>query len=152
VQCIQFYLNNPQKIDPPMNNVTKRSLQAEMGDAFMGWADAFFSTVDTSPGTLESFPKYLDNYFSKEMAFDDFLKATQLRKWTVNKFKKAIKAYCQFNNYILNPKDLLNSKGRIVQKIDNKTQEVLYIRTIQLEVESTSDVKEYDSEEDIFNE
>lgn len=138
-----------------MDNVTKRSLRAEMGDAFEGWADAFFAARDTNHSTLEEEGfKYLDNYFSKEMAFEDFMKATKLGKWTTNKFKKALKAYCQLNQFIFNPKDLQNAPGRIVQKIDGKSQEAIYIRTIanQEVIIETENVKEYENENEIFNE
>ncbi|MNR10038.1 hypothetical protein D3C85_1262670 [compost metagenome] len=135
-----------------MDNVTKRSLRAEMGDAFEGWADAFFTTTDTDISTGNEYPKYLDNYFSKEMAFEDFMKATKLGKWTTNKFKKAIKAYCQLNGYIFNPKDLQNAPGRIVQKIDGKAQEAIFIRTIENQevIIDQDNVKEYGSEAEIF--
>jgi hypothetical protein len=151
-QCVQFFLAHPNKISPPMDNVTKRSLRAEMGDAFEGWAEGFFSTIEQIIEN-ESTLKYLDSYFSKEMAFDDFIKATKLGKWTTNKFKKAMKAYCQLNDYILNPKDLHNAPGRIVQKIDGKSQEVFYIRTASIPemVKRTEKVKEYDNEDEIFN-
>jgi hypothetical protein len=150
-QCIQFFLSHPNKISPPMDNVTKRSLRAEMGDAFEGWADAFFATMQSDPGTLEETPKYLDNYFSKAMAFDEFIKATRVQKWTTNKFKKALKAYCQLNQYVFNPKDLQNAPGRIVQKIDNTSQEAIYIRTIEVLTAVPADnVKEYSNESEIF--
>lgn len=153
IQCIQFYLGHGKKADPPMDNVTKRSLMSEMGDAFMGWADAFFSTKTSNPSDLDlEDNKYLDNYFSKEEAFEDFLKATKSGKWSTHKFKRALKAYCQLNNYVLNPKDLQNSGARIVQKINGKTTEAIYIRTIQMPPAFTSgDVKEYTSEDQIFN-
>ncbi|MBX9886652.1 MAG: hypothetical protein K2Y30_01805 [Flavobacteriaceae bacterium] len=151
-QCIQFFLSHPNKISPPMDNVTRRSLRAEMGEAFEGWADGFFANRETSPGSLEEIGlKYLDNYFAKEFAFDDFIKTSKQGKWSANKFKKAIKAYCQLNGYILNPKDLHTQGGRILQNIGGKTQEVFFIRTIeQQEVITDNDVKEYTDEDQIF--
>ena len=130
-QCLQFFLAHPKKVDPPMDNVTKRSLQAEMGDAFMGWAEAFFDRKDVDENTFVESPKYLDKYFAKEMAFEDFIKATKQNKWTTNKFKKALRAYCKWNGYILNPKELQNNAKRIIQKIDGRSQEAIYIRTIE---------------------
>jgi hypothetical protein len=152
-QCIQFFLSHPKKISPPMDNVTKRSLRAEMGDAFEGWAEGFFSTTEQTldgDGKL----KYLDNYFSKEMAFDEFMKATKLGKWTTNKFKKAMKAYCQLNDYVLNPKDLHTASGRIIQKIEGKAQEVFYIRTSTIPevIKRAENVTEYSNENEIFEE
>lgn len=153
-QCIQFFLKHPRKINPPMDNVTKRSLQSEMGDAFIGWADAFFATKETNPVTFEeeSF-KYLDQYFSKDHAFDEFMKATKMNKWTPNKFKKSLKAFCKLNGYIFNPKDLHNATGRIIQRLEGKSQEVIYIRTVEIpKAFKTSDIQVYKNEEDIFKE
>lgn len=153
-QCVQFFLAHPKKVSPPMDNVTKRSLRAEMGDAFEGWADGFFANREQTMENEEGEFKYLDNYFSKEMAFDDFMKATKLGKWTTNKFKKAMKAFCQLNDYIFNPKDLHNDRGRIVQKINSKTEEVFFIRTITIPeaFKPNENVKEYNNEDEIFNE
>lgn len=86
---------------------------------FQEWAECFF--------TIPS--KHLDNYFSKEMAFEDFKKTTKLGQWSANKFKKQLKAYCELNGYILNPEWLRNLSQRIVRKMEGKTQEVLYIHT-----------------------
>jgi hypothetical protein len=48
-----------------MDNVTRRSLRAEMGEAFEGWADGFFANRETSPGSLEEIGfKYLDTIIS----------------------------------------------------------------------------------------
>jgi hypothetical protein len=104
--------------------------------------------------TFEEQHKYLDNYFSKEMAFEDFLKATKQAKWTVHKFKKALKAYCSFNNYIFNPKDLQNAPGRIVQKIEGKSQEAIFIRTVENPTgfNKVSIETNFKSEDEIFNE
>lgn len=150
-QCVQFFLAHPKKISPPMDNVTKRSLRAEMGEAFEGWAEAFFATTEQSLDG-EGNPKYLDNYFSKEMSFDDFIKTTKQGKWSSNKFKKAMKAYCQLNDYILNPKDLHTATGRIIQKIEGKAQEVFYIRTIEKPAvaKQAENVTEYSNENEIF--
>jgi hypothetical protein len=124
-QCIQFYLSTEEKINPPMDNVTKRTLQAEMGDAFMGWADGFFGTLSDDGVSY----KYLNEAFSRELAFDEFMKATKLNKWTQTKFKKAIHAYCKWNNWVMNPKEMHNSQNRIIKTIDGKSQEVIYIDT-----------------------
>lgn len=123
-QCVRFFLSHEAKIDPPMDNVTKRSLQAEMGDVFMGWAEAFFGRRND-----ENVPLYLDVFFSKEFAFDDFIKTSKMTKWTPNKFKKALKSFCQWNKWIFNPKELHNTAGRIIQKIEGKSQEAIFIQT-----------------------
>ncbi|MFV8268426.1 hypothetical protein ACNQGP_00640 [Flavobacterium sp. GT2N3] len=153
IQCIQFYLGHPTKVDPPMDNVTKRSLQAEMGDAFMGWAEAFFETMSPNETTFSEEPKYLDNYFSKQAAFENYQIANKGSKWLVTKFKKAMIAYSKLNGYIFNPKELQNDKGRIIQKIDGKSQEAFFIRTIETPdaFKQAENVTEYQTEEEIFN-
>ena len=108
-----------------MDNVTKRTLQAEMGDAFMGWADGFFGTMNDDGQTY----KYLNEAFSRELAFDEFMKATKMNKWTQTKFKKAIHAYCKWNSWVMNPKEMHNSQNRIIKTIDGKSQEVIFIDT-----------------------
>jgi hypothetical protein len=50
-RSIQFFCRTQNKISPPMDNVTRRSLRAEMGEAFEGWADGFFANRETSPGS-----------------------------------------------------------------------------------------------------
>lgn len=151
-QCVQFFLAHPKKISPPMDNVTKRSLRAEMGEAFEGWADGFFANREQTLEGEEGLFKYLDQYFSKEFAFEEFIKSTKQTKWSPNKFKKAMKAFCQLNDYILNPKDLHTSTGRILQKIEGKTQEVFFIRTIEKPdvAKQEGNVTEYSNEDEIF--
>jgi hypothetical protein len=84
------------------------------------------------------------------LPFDDFIKTSKQGKWSANKFKKAIKAYCQLNNYILNPKDLYTS--RILQNIGGKTQEVFLSEPEQQEVITDNDVKEYTDRRSNFEE
>ena len=124
-QCVQFFLSTEEKLSPPMDNVTKRTLQAEMGEAFMGWAEGFFGSVDEN----NTF-KYLNREFSKEAAFEDFVKATRQNKWSPAKFKKSVAAFCKYDkDWVLNPKELHNSGTRIIKTIDGKSQEVLFIDT-----------------------
>ena len=73
--------------------------------------------------------KYLNNYFSKEMAFQDFIKVTKKESWTKNKFKQQIAIYCELNKYIFNPTELQNHTGRIIRIVEGKAQEVYYIKS-----------------------
>jgi hypothetical protein len=123
-QALQLFLSIDEKLNPPMDNVTKRTLQAEMGEAFMSWADGFFNQVDEN-----NLPKHVNADFSKESAFDDFIKTTKQHKWTATKFKKACAAYCKYNNWVMNPKHMRNNGDRIIKTIDGKSQEVFYFDT-----------------------
>jgi hypothetical protein len=64
-----------------MDNVTKRSLQAEMGDAFMDVEGFAAIGLDGEEGFM-----YLDDYFSKEKHLKNSRKQPQT-KWLVTKFK-----------------------------------------------------------------
>jgi hypothetical protein len=102
-----------------------------MGEAFMGWAEAFFETRDTYDNYV-----YRDQFFSRDVAFEEMVKGTKL-KWTANKFKKAMRAFCQWNNWVLNPEEFQGKDSRIIKKIDGKTQEAFYISTkVQQEMDN----------------
>lgn len=133
-QAIQFYLSCSEKIDPPMNNVKKRNLMAEMGDAFRNWANVFFDKQNTN----------LDVLISRSDAFEDYKKSGG--KKNSNSFKKSIKAFCKFNNYIFNPPEEGVKNGRIIKLINDKTQECFYIKTVmttnKIIVDDTNDEKD----------
>jgi hypothetical protein len=119
-QCIQFYLGCPEKKDPPMNNVTKRNLMAEMGDVFRNWAIVYFSEESSN----------LDTIVIRKHAYDDYKETAGKNYKTAPKFKKSIKAFCKLNGYVFNPKEIgKTTDGRIVKMFDGKTQECFYIKT-----------------------
>jgi hypothetical protein len=146
-QCISFFLRCEEKFNPPMDNVTKRTLQAEMGDAFMGWAEGFFASVKED----NSFT-YLNDYVSKEFAFEEFMKSTSLKKWTPNKFKKALKAFCLWNGWVFNPKEHHNNGSRIIKSINGKSVEAFYIDTMASQAIENVEriIKDEDDEFDTF--
>lgn len=125
-QCIRFYLSVPAplKINPPMGNVTLRNLLAEMGQAFKDWADAYFY-VDEK--TLEG--DNVNRVIAKEDALNEFIKKTNNKGWTTNKFTKAVKSFCRFYGYTYNPKAFCNAQGRISRKVDGTTKDMIYIQT-----------------------
>ncbi len=122
-QCIQFYLSSNEKIEPPMNNVTKRNLISRMGASFMDWVYVYFSEESGR----------LNNLVSKKDAFIDFTKS-QKSKFSSNRFKKSLQAFCEYNNYILNPVEMQNDVGRIIKAEKDEygkrvTKEMIYIKT-----------------------
>lgn len=125
---IHFFLEHPSKIDPPMGNVEKRNLLTEMTQVFKDWADIFFMTED-----LEQNYIYLNQFFSKEKAIDQFFADTKQKsdKWSSQRFKKSMMAYCRYNGWVFNPTEYLDKDGsRIMKKFEGKTQEMLYISTV----------------------
>lgn len=119
-QCCQFFLSHNEKVDPPMDNVNKRNLMAEMGDPFRNWADVYFS---------EELNR-LDTLISRSNAYEDYKKSVKHYK-TSNAFKKALKAFCKLNNYVLNPKELNPKGGRIIQRLNSNSssEECFFIKT-----------------------
>lgn len=120
-QCIKFFLSvpAPRKINPPMANVTLRNLLAEMGQAFKDWADAYFDIDGNNVNTM----------LTKESALNDFMRDTNSKAWTTNKFTSALKAFCKYHNYDYNPKSFQNKQGRISKKVGGTTKDMVYIKT-----------------------
>lgn len=104
--CLVDYLKF-EKIDPPMNNVTLRNLQTQMGAAFQAWADVYFS---------ENSGK-LDELVPRNEAFEDFIGSSGSKLWTTQKFGKSLIAWCRYNKFVLDPIELQNSGGRIIRKV-----------------------------------
>lgn len=121
MQCCQFYMNH-DKIEPPMNNVEKRTQISIMGSAFHEWADVYFSDDNNA----------LNEFVIKVEAFEDFKKATRAN-WTTQKFTKSLRAWCKYYGFELDPKDFHNSQHRITKTVeyngDKKSMEMIYIKT-----------------------
>lgn len=126
VDCCQFYLSVVKhgiKIQPPLNNVMERINMAEMGPNFHEWAAVYFSEEN----------EHCDNSIPKNFAFEDFKKSTGIKSWTPQRFMKALKAFCRVTPYVLelNPVELRGKDGRIIQKVEGTTYEMIYLRTKQ---------------------
>lgn len=128
-QCCKTYMSW-DKIDPPMDNVTKRNLLSEMGTTFHAWADVFFSEHSGN----------LDAFVERQKAFKNFVDENKMGHWTPQKFGKALRAWCKYRGFLLNPKEVHTSGGRIIRKVDvlpnqapglgeKRAVEMLYIQT-----------------------
>ncbi len=131
--CLHFYLSvpSPQKIEPPMGNVFLRNLRAVMGDQFWNWSEVYFSADGG----------HINTEVCRKSAFEDFAEETKLRRWTTNKFTKALKAYCQYHNYIYNPTELSDKHGRIIKKKDGAVTDYFYIKIGNQQVISNETVQ-----------
>ena len=128
--CLKFYLSTINrlssthsiiKIEPPMQNVSRRRLHSIMGDNFESWAAVYFHFESETVNTL----------IKREDAFNDFVQHSNNKKITPQTFMKKLKAFCSLAGHInrLNPDELKNTEGRIIRKKENKTYEMLYIQT-----------------------
>lgn len=143
--CLQFYLSVPKelKLNPPMDNVTKRNLRTEMTEPFKNWADVYF---DAKEGVC-------DQLVERDVAFKDFAEKSGQHKWTTNKFTKALKAWARYTDYVdkLNPAEFHNNEKRIIRKVEGKASEMIYIQTRELSADliaeaalMVTDIKEED--------
>lgn len=109
-QCLRFYLSTTEKINPPMDSVRKTNLMSAIGADFSSWADVYFSNDN------------LDTFVIKEMAFEDF-RTRKKSVWKMQKFTRAMRDWCKLMGYTYNPKDFLNSQGRIIRRADDMRRE-----------------------------
>lgn len=126
-QCLTFYLDMTAinlKIQPPMGNILLRKYRSDMGDAFEDWAFGYFAQQGEN----------VNCFIPRKKAYDEFLDFSKLSKsfWTMNRFTKALKGFAMYCPYIseYNPADLADSTGRLQRKIDGKTEDVIYMRTL----------------------
>lgn len=118
--CLQFYLGTiaPNvKIDPPMDRIKIRTNKLIMGENFEDWATVYFSPECGN----------LDTYKVREQVFNDFCMATRNNKWSGKKFRKALAAFCENNNLVLNPPEACNSDNRIIRWMEGGSKECYYI-------------------------
>ena len=124
-ECLQFYLSvadEQLKIEPPMKKIQERRNIQTMGTNFKEWAEVYFSKNGTN----------VDKKIVKSDAINDFMRDTNTKGWTTKKFTQALKAFCKNSDWVevLNPKEFCNSQNRIIKNINDKTHEMLYIKTV----------------------
>ncbi|MDR0681745.1 MAG: hypothetical protein LBG15_07860 [Dysgonamonadaceae bacterium] len=126
VDCCRFYLSvikDGIKLQPPMGNVTVRNLRSIMGDDFLNWAEIYFSKDSGN----------CDRLILRSVIYENFISVTGVRNWKANRFSKCMKAFCQYERYIicLNPPKLCNSKDRIIKRVagEESPKEFYYIQT-----------------------
>ncbi len=115
LHCLKLFLSINNRLDPPMNNVTRRNLLSEMGPDFEEWATGYFSTMGDK----------VDRPIVREEAKKDF-DFRYRNGWKTRRFTQALRAYCKYNGYLLNPKELINTTGatpRIVMRVEERKQD-----------------------------
>lgn len=129
LQCCQFYLSvmdSGVKPQPPMENIIRRKYKADMGTNFEDWANGYFSMKG----------EHLDEYLERDVVFSDYARYANVNRITMQSFTKKMKAFCEFCPWIeeMNPKDLLNSSGRIQRKVEvapgkKVVKDMIYVRS-----------------------
>ena len=118
LSSVEFYLNQPGKLNPPMDNISKRQYLMTMGDNFKGWADVYFSKES---GNLEW-------EIQRQTAFEDYHESTKGYRLTPQSFMKRLDAWARFYGHELNPAEKCNQGKRIIKKVENTTYEYIYIK------------------------
>ena len=128
MQCTQFYLSLCQesvKPMPPMGNILKRKFKADMGTNFEEWANVYFAEDGD----------HLDTFVVRREAYEDFIDEAKVNKnfYTMNKFTKALRSFVALCPFVAeyNPKDLQNSQGRISRRIEGKSEDMIYLRSVK---------------------
>jgi len=127
-QCLAFYLQVDEKIVPPMGNVMKRNMIAEMTESFKAWADSYFS--------LEG--DRVNDWYRKDIAFEDFKRETGLKNSTATSWKKKLGVYCKYMKYELNPHGMGSTTRKVTIQDDygkpkETSKEFIYIQTNSIE-------------------
>jgi len=135
--CLSFYLKIRDKIEPPLDLIEKRNLQAGMTDEFISWADIYFG-----PDAYDSYSNFNKN-IRKETAHESFLKHMKIKPgdreekfWKMTRFKKCLILYADYCNpkLIFNPPDLLKTKaekasGDIRENLGGESYYCFHFRT-----------------------
>lgn len=87
-------------IEAPKELIEAKSLRQRIGEVFMDWADDYWD-----PAPDAALTSNINREVTKEDAYNAFTyKFPNEKKYTdIRKFKKKVKDYCKFKNYILNP-------------------------------------------------
>lgn len=101
--CIQFAMNQDEKVNPPMENVDRKNILTKIGDNFKEAADAYFFADPANT---------FDRDIEKDELKDEILGAKS--KTGARIFKEKLKLWCDYHQLIFNPLDLCTaskSKG-----------------------------------------
>ncbi len=126
LQCAQFYLSLCQeniKLLPPMGNIMLRKFKADMGTNFEDWAYSYFAEGGD----------HLDCMIVRREAYESFIDDSKVNKnfYTMNRFTKALRSFAEVCPYVseLNPADLQNSQHRIMQRVGDKIEDMIFVRS-----------------------
>ena len=109
MQCCQLYLANiNNEFQAPGDNITINNLKAQIGDNCIEWAEDYFSEGDN----------FNTNIFKSELydSYRNYVGAKSARG--IGRFKKALDKYCKLNDYVFNPKEFCDAKGRIMVNVN----------------------------------
>ncbi len=101
LNCLQQWKKIGNRIQPPMKQVLQRTLQKEMGDDFLWWAEDYF------------YDQHINVLVDKQEAFDAYRKTLSKAASDMIKaqtFKRKLMTFCIYKDWIFNPTMLLLSQ------------------------------------------
>lgn len=102
LQCIQFYLQNPEPIETPIDTLIEKNRWQKIGDDFRKCFDKFFSDDDKK-----------DKYFEKSALAKYYIEDFGGQK-SKQKLNEALEQYCKAMNWGLEEKRVKNTSGNSV--------------------------------------
>jgi hypothetical protein len=121
-QCIQFYLNCTERIDPPMNVINERNLKSLIPDEFMEWAEIYFVT--------EGGERLNTNVLKTEIV-EDYKTNVGKEKYNKKTFDRYLRRWCKLKGFEYNPLvECTDKKNRYVKKwLEGKQVYYIHIKT-----------------------
>ncbi len=131
LQCLQIYMVYREKVNPPMENIERRTLRNSIGEDFLWWASDYFNEerVNREVDKHEAFENY------KTSISDTAAKNVKMRNFT-----DRIKMFCSYKDWEFNPERVLTTptereRGEIRRFEDGKDKYYFYISTVKEEDE-----------------
>ena len=104
--AIQTFMKIDNRIEPPMENIVRKNLKAEIGQNLFEWFNDYFS--DTSKLNTEIQRKEIYEFLKIDIP--------QVSKYlTPQKFKKKLQSYCKYRSWTFNPNEKLTNKTQILK-------------------------------------
>ena len=88
LQCLQFYLSQPDKIDPPKDNLTVRNLMQKIGDVQLKWCNEYFVNEN------------LNTFIHTDDVQEDYKRTAGKTAKATAKMTEGIEDWCEYMTHI----------------------------------------------------
>lgn len=102
MQCVQFYLSQADKIDPPKENLVVRNLMQKIGDVQLKWCNDFFTEEN------------LNVYIHTDDVQDDYKRAAGKTAKATAKMTEGIEEWCEYMSYLSKKSYVLEGKKKAI--------------------------------------
>lgn len=100
LQCLQFYLSQPDKIDPPKDNLTVRNLMQKIGDVQLKWCNDYF--IDEN----------LNTFIHTDDVQEDYRSFAGKTAKSAAKMTEGIEEWCEYMTHITGTPYLFEGKKK----------------------------------------